>query len=79
MFVAYKNKNDNYEIHIGEVLTSVDNIKSAIYIDIIPDGHLVTHEKDWKNTHIDSIEAKDVLCFADCTESFKEHFPELFV
>jgi len=79
MFVLYKNRNDDYEEHIGEVLSNLRNFKTAEYIDIIPKGHLVTGEFDYKHLHIDFVDVKNIIAFGDTEKALKLHRAEAFI
>ena len=79
MYVVYKNVNDNYEVHIGELLTSLEKLRTSVYCDVIPKGHIVTEELDWKQLHIQSVDMGDVMAIAESREAIENNLPEYFI
>ena len=79
MLVVYENKNDSMKLHYGELVTSVSKIENAIYLDIVPNGHVKTKQLDYKNLHIQSVPMEHVKAFADTHKSIKENFSEEFI
>ena len=78
-YVLYENDQDEHKLHIGTLLTSVDKLENVLYIDVIPMGHLVTREPDWKNSHISSVNMEDVKGISQSVGAIELAYAEYFI
>jgi len=68
-----------WNFHTGTLLTSVDKLEHAIYLDVMPLGHVEIGELDWKNRHIQDVGMEDVVAIADSREALEQGMPEVFL
>jgi len=83
-FVVYKNVDSDNDYHYGKLLTSLDKIQTALYLDVSPYGHIATNELDWKKLLISPVDAKDIISIIQakdddgCREILLKNYPAWF-
>jgi len=80
MVVLYKNSNENNELYYAELLTSPENLETAVYIDVGENKSLKRpHTPDRKQSHINSVIIEDVVCIYKNEEILKLHRANMFI
>jgi len=79
LYVIYENDQDEMKLHIGILLTSVDKLETALYVDLQPLGDLVNRKLDWKNQHISSVDSRYLKGAAHSIGAIELAYAEYFI